>query len=580
MKKFFLFLMTCMLSATGMLAQEVDVTTLPWVNNGQGCTTDFNNPNGGTVFGTDVNPAEVANISYVDISAYGQVNLYGPAGQQARLFVNRQELGDKGIFFVTLNEEGVAVFDCNKVLEQMPKAQYIHLNGVKASAWNTHLELSQITVSGDPVELYTLPTNVITCKRGDEVDPRTAPWYTRPDASSDYSQVTYAGEYNIDTNTAAYFGVMWSGENLNNYADLSGYKAIRVYQANSGNLPRAFFVNEAGNTHTQVLGFEWNAAFGYYELDLQKAMDAMGNCKLTTLRATGNSTCTGVSLVTKEKEIDYFLSGTGELTEAAQYALADANACVYDATDITATGVALTTANPNAIIIAKEGTIANDHNVLVRGVINKLQLTDGYPLVLPREASAASAGSYTRTVTTAYSTACLPLCFEFTGEGVYQFVGMDGDVINFRELEGDMKDMKGSYPWLLVGTGEINMYDGGQIYHDWTFEYDTFTGTYAGKTLTSDANKTYYGIKDGAIVKVGENVTVAPFRAYFQLDATSEAKSLKMNLGEETAINSVVEGLNSARAFYNAAGVRQNGLQKGLNIVEMSNGATRKIMIK
>ena len=120
---------------------------MPWVNNGQSCTQDFNNPDGGTVFGTDAG----GTFSYVDVSAYGTIKLYGTANQTARLFINRGEAGDNGIFFVDINSEGVGVFDCNEVLTKQPKAQFIHLNGVKASAWNTKLNLSQITVSGSPI---------------------------------------------------------------------------------------------------------------------------------------------------------------------------------------------------------------------------------------------------------------------------------------------------------------------------------------------------------------------------------------------------------------------------------------------
>lgn len=131
----------------GAKSQEVDVTTLPWVNKGQACTQDFNNPNAGTVFGTDAG----GTASYVDVSAYGTIKLYGAASQRARLFINREEAGDKGIFFVDLDANGVGVFDCNTVLTTQPKAQYIHLNGVKASAYNTTLNLSSITVSGSPI---------------------------------------------------------------------------------------------------------------------------------------------------------------------------------------------------------------------------------------------------------------------------------------------------------------------------------------------------------------------------------------------------------------------------------------------
>jgi hypothetical protein len=157
MRKFTKSMMVLALLMTGWSSayaqDEIDVTTLPWVNNGQGCTQDFNNDNGSTVFGTDVTGAS----SYVDVSAYGTIKLYGKASQRARLFINRAEAaGDNGIFFVDLDEGGVGVFDCNDVLTKQPKAQHIYLNGVKASAWDTHLNLSQITVSGSPITFPVL----------------------------------------------------------------------------------------------------------------------------------------------------------------------------------------------------------------------------------------------------------------------------------------------------------------------------------------------------------------------------------------------------------------------------------------
>lgn len=279
----------------------------------------------------------------------------------------------------------------------------------------------------------------------------------------------------------------------------------------------------------------------------------------------------------------YILQGEAVGSPTLTNALNDVTVGTYDATRLTnTTPVELVTANPNAIIIATEGKVANDHNVLVDYSINKLQLTDGYPLVLPDDAYHANGGFYERDVTTEYSTACLPLCFSFSGEGVYMFDGVDGDVLTFRELEGqEMSGLKGSYAFLLKGAGKITMQDGGQIYQEMT-EWDSnqFYGTYSGKTLASDEVKSYYGFKAGEFVKAGSNVMVPPFRAYFRVNGASDVKAFHVSLSDETAINTLAEGLNSARAFYNAAGVRQNGLQKGLNIVEMSNGATRKIMIK
>lgn len=148
MKKILLFALLAVISVFAS-AQETDVTTLDWTQKGQGCTKDFDNPGAATVFGTD---AGGDNISYVDLSAYGQITLYGTPSQTARLFVNREEIGDKGIIYVDINEEGVGVYDFNKLLTLQKDIQYIHLNGVKAQSWSTTLNLSKITVSGDPIK--------------------------------------------------------------------------------------------------------------------------------------------------------------------------------------------------------------------------------------------------------------------------------------------------------------------------------------------------------------------------------------------------------------------------------------------
>lgn len=46
----------------------------------------------------------------------------------------------------------------------------------------------------------------------------------------------------------------------------------------------------------------------------------------------------------------------------------------------------------------------------------------------------------------------------------------------------------------------------------------------------------------------------------------------------ETAINSVVAGKTAPVAVFNATGARQNGLQKGLNIVRTADGKTVKVL--
>ena len=48
----------------------------------------------------------------------------------------------------------------------------------------------------------------------------------------------------------------------------------------------------------------------------------------------------------------------------------------------------------------------------------------------------------------------------------------------------------------------------------------------------------------------------------------------------ETAINGVVAGKTAPVAVFNATGARQNGLQKGLNIVRTAEGKVKKVLVK
>lgn len=192
---------------------ETDVTTLTWVKKGQDCTQDFNNDNGSTVYGTD---ASGSNLSYVDVSDYGTIKLYGPASQRARLFINREECGDNGIFYVDLDAEGVGTFDCNTILEKQPKAQYIHLNGVKASAYNTTLNLSRITVSGTAItfpEVFIIPEG--------ETDLTTLEWVNEGQGC--------ANNLGLETNNTIYGTDASPSDGKLSYFDITNYGSAKLW---------------------------------------------------------------------------------------------------------------------------------------------------------------------------------------------------------------------------------------------------------------------------------------------------------------------------------------------------------------
>lgn len=75
--------------------------------------------------------------------------------------------------------------------------------------------------------------------------------------------------------------------------------------------------------------------------------------------------------------------------------------------------------------------------------------------------------------------------------------------------------------------------------------------------------------------------TVKANRCYITLPTSSSAKMLGFATEEETAINAI-NALTSGKieTIYNASGVRQPSLQKGMNIVKMSDGTIQKILVK
>lgn len=76
-------------------------------------------------------------------------------------------------------------------------------------------------------------------------------------------------------------------------------------------------------------------------------------------------------------------------------------------------------------------------------------------------------------------------------------------------------------------------------------------------------------------------LTVPAYRAYISLPQSSNSKELKIRKEEETtAVTELFINNLHHSAIYNLSGNRQNGLQKGMNIVALNNGKTVKVFVK
>ena len=100
-------------------------------------------------------------------------------------------------------------------------------------------------------------------------------------------------------------------------------------------------------------------------------------------------------------------------------------------------------------------------------------------------------------------------------------------------------------------------------------------GTYTS-TAISNAEKNYV-LSNNQIFSVGEaGATINPYRAYIQIDQSSEVKALTFFVDDtETAIEGINADVNNDAEIFNLAGQRVNKAQRGIYII---NG--KKVLVK
>lgn len=113
-------------------------------------------------------------------------------------------------------------------------------------------------------------------------------------------------------------------------------------------------------------------------------------------------------------------------------------------------------------------------------------------------------------------------------------------------------------------------------------------GTYQGFTTENvdyPWSSNVYIISGGKFKTSSKSMTIKPFRSFLELDVYNYggyAKNITLNWDESvtTAINDVFGEDSQVEDFYDIQGRRQEGLQKGMNIVKLRNGKTQKILVK
>lgn len=276
----------------------------------------------------------------------------------------------------------------------------------------------------------------------------------------------------------------------------------------------------------------------------------------------------------------YMLIGSDPGSVSLTAALADADAVLMDASNVKAESLELTSANPNCIFVAKEGVLGNASNVAVDGVIAKMVVTDGYPMEVPASTS-ATAASYSRTMANQYGTICLPFAVESNDAVKFYTLGeISGDVLTINEVTtlpagtpGIVEKVSGE-AITCTGAGALS----NPVNVDGALK---FYGSFEKKTIAAaDHTGNIYAISNNKFVQAENQINLPAFRAFFAAES-GEAK-LRIAPNEDvTAINNVAgEATSLVVGVYGMDGAQRNSLQKGMNVVKMSNGSVRKVYVK
>ena len=229
------------------------------------------------------------------------------------------------------------------------------------------------------------------------------------------------------------------------------------------------------------------------------------------------------------------------------------------------------------------------------GQTKTVSLSDDSYISSNKEDGTVNAISYTRAMTSNWGTLVLPYSLTLTGNEPYRLYAIDnitGEELVLKQLDGEVAagtpcvvKRNGSESELTFGANdaELNKTIDGKTVGDMTFR-----GTYWTKEVNSG-----YVISKNCFWNVAElmknqpetvkGAKVGPFRAWLDGNAAGPARLAMRIDGSTTGINTpdALDALNDAEAeYYDLSGKRLHEPQKGVNIVRMKSGKTKKVIIK
>ena len=199
--------------------------------------------------------------------------------------------------------------------------------------------------------------------------------------------------------------------------------------------------------------------------------------------------------------------------------------------------------------------------------------------------------SYTRLMSNDWGTLVLPYSLTLTGEESYRLYAIDkidGNELVLSRIEGTVAagtpcvvKRNGTEAALTFGANDAEL---SMAISDQNVGGMTFRGTYTTKEVNSGyviSKNSFWNVEELKNSTSVKGAKVRPFRAW--LDGTSANAPARLSMridGSTTGINAI-DALNDAEAeYYDLSGKRLDEPQRGVNIVRMKSGKTKKIVIK
>lgn len=229
-------------------------------------------------------------------------------------------------------------------------------------------------------------------------------------------------------------------------------------------------------------------------------------------------------------------------------------------------------------------------------LISELVITDATVWNAPGTTYTIKKAKYIRNSgmgTTKFGTLCLPFAFSATQTGMtfYSVNRISGNKLYLDAI---------TETTIAAGTPVIFQRTGTPLATSFTIEENnaeiqealvptnpaSLKGTFQKKELSSaddgiDLTKIYY-LNGDHFHQADEKITVPAFRAYIDNpNVVSSAKVLSISFDDdETDAVEAVQLDGEMEAVYDLQGRKQNGLQRGVNIMKMANGKTIKVYVK